>query len=374
MHKMAHSENSSQAENPEERPSFQQPAALYPKRVTMGPGMGYALSAQLKLAGNKFPENGKQPHRPQDKTLGKRLPAGNPSEKDYQTVTADSFDNFEYEPATQFIPEAKKNHYWAVATGLQAVDGLETSGYLRENARAYISGEKTLAETGSLIREYHRQNNDAEHAEADLVSQRIAELLEKGAFFLAPEMLVRIHEYLFQDLDPAVYRPGRFKHERMIKREEILNGDSVLYADPLAYEMSLKGAFSAEAAKSYGTFNTDELKGFCRTIAFLWQIHPFYEGNTRTIAVFSELYLNQLGFDLSNEPFETHARYYREALVRAMYRNASAKIFPDDRFLIRFYENALGFESNELSRNELFCPRLFEDPSLIRNAKPLESR
>jgi len=135
-----------------------------------------------------------------------------------------------------------------------------------------------------------------------------------------------------------------------------------------------KSPFSAEAAKSYGTFNTDELKGFCHTIAFLWQIHPFYKGNTRTIAVFSELYLNQLGLDLSNEPFETHARYYREALVRAMYRNASAKIFADDRFLIRFYENALGFESNELSRNELFCPRLFEDPSLIRNAKPLESR
>lgn len=138
--------------------------------------------------------------------------------------------------------------------------------------------------------------------------------------------------------------------------------------------MSLKGAFSAEATKSYTTFNADELKGFCHTIAFLWQIHPFYEGNTRTVAVFSELYLNQLGFDLSSEPFEAHARYYRDALVRAIYRNAPAEIFPDESFLIRFYENTLGLESNELSRKDLFCQRLFEDPSLIRNAKPLEPR
>ncbi|MCI7505601.1 MAG: Fic family protein [Coriobacteriaceae bacterium] len=128
--------------------------------------------------------------------------------------------------------------------------------------------------------------------------------------------------------------------------------------------MSLKGAFSAEATKSYTTFNADELKGFCHTIAFLWQIHPFYEGNTRTVAVFSELYLNQLGFDLSSEPFEAHARYYRDALVRAIYRNAPAEIFPDESFLIRFYENTLGLESNELSRKDLFCQRLFEDPSL----------
>lgn len=82
-------------------------------------------------------------------------------------------------------------------------------------------------------------------------------------------MLTTIHAYLFQDLDPAVYHPGQFKSERLIKREEILNGDSVLYADPLAYEMSLRGAFANEAAAAYTTFTDEELQRFCRTIAFL---------------------------------------------------------------------------------------------------------
>lgn len=152
------------------------------------------------------------------------------------------------------------------------------------------------------------------------MGQRIVELLARGAFHLAPEMLSRIHKHLFQDLGPTIYHPGAFKTERMVKQEDILNGYSVLYADPMTYDMALRGAFSAEAAKTCSAFNEEDLAGFCHTIAFLWQVHPFYEGNTRTVAVFSGLYLNHLGFDVSNDPFEKHARYFRDALVRAMYQ------------------------------------------------------
>ena len=159
----------------------------------------------------------------------------------------------------------------------------------------------------------------------------------------------------------------------MVKQEEILNGDSVLYADPMAYDMSLRGAFASEAARLYTTFSADELKSFCRFIAFLWRIHPFAEGNTRTVAVFSELYLNYLGFDVTNEPFGKHARFYRDALVRAMYRNAPAGVMPDDSFLVAFYENALGFAENNLSREDLVCMPLFENPDLLRNVDPKEA-
>ena len=288
-------------------------------------------------------------------------------------MSADSFDNFAYEKASEHTSEAARRHYWAVAIGLQDVDGLSVSPYLREVSGEYIAGNATLFETGRLVRQHHATGNDPDHAEADLVSQRIAELLAGGAFYLAPEMLTTIHRHLFQDLDPRVYHPGEFKTERMVKQEEILNGDSVLYADPVAYDMSLRGAFATEQARSYTTFSDDELKGFCRTIAFLWQIHPFYEENTRTVAVFSELYLNHLGFNVTNDPFEKHARFYRDALVRAMYRNAAANVFPDDSFLVSFYENALGRKRNELSREAMMCTSLFENPSLIRNVDPAEA-
>ena len=158
-----------------------------------------------------------------------------------------------------------------------------------------------------------------------------------------------------------------------MKQEEILNGDSVLYADPLAYKMAFQGAFNTEQARSYRTLEGTELSDFCHSIAFLWQIHPFHEGNTRTLAVFSELYLNHLGFSVTNEPFEKHARYFRDALVRAMYRNADAKIYPDETYLIAFYENVLGRANNNLDREELICTALFDEPDLIRNVNPEEA-
>lgn len=288
-------------------------------------------------------------------------------------MTADSFDNFDYEKASAHISESSRRHYWTVAIGLQDVDGLNVSRYLRETAASYIKGERTIVEAGELVRAHHAGNADGACVEADLVSQRIAELLERGAFYLAPEMLSEIHRYLFQDLDQDTYRPGQFKAERMVKQEEILNGDSVLYADPMAYDMSLRGAFASETSKAYTTFSAEELKSFCHFIAFLWQIHPFAEGNTRTVAVFSELYLNYLGFNVTNEPFGRHARFYRDALVRAMYRNAPAGVMPDDRFLVAFYENALGFAENSLSRENLVCAPLFENPGLLRNVDPEEA-
>ncbi len=290
-------------------------------------------------------------------------------------MTAEGLDNFAYEPARSHESEAARRHYWAVAIGLQRVDGLKVSPYVREVATGYVSGERTLEETGRLVRAYHGDTArvDAAHAdtrEADLVAQRIAELLAAAPFYLAPEMLTEIHRYLFQDLDPEVYHPGEFKAERMVKQEDILNGDSVLYADPLAYDMAFRGAFAAEQGKLYTALEGDELAGFCHFLAFLWQIHPFCEGNTRTVAVFSELYLNHLGFNVSNEPFESNARYFRDALVRAMYRNAAAGIFPDGSFLVAFYENALGRRHHKLNREDLICTALFENPSLIRNVDP----
>lgn len=294
-------------------------------------------------------------------------------------MTADSNDNFEYHPASRYERGDARRHHWAVAIGLQAVDGLEVSSYLRELAKGHQKGAYTLDQTGQLIRSHYAERcsslkkkaTDEGTMEADLVSQRIAELLTASPFALDPEILSQIHSYLFQDLDPSVYHPGEFKAERMIKQEEILNGDSVLYADPLAYEMSLRMFFNSEREKDYGVeLKGDALEQFARSIAFLWQIHPFWEGNTRTIAVFSELYLNHLGFRVSNTPFEEHSRYYREALVRAMYRNADAGISQDIRYITWFYDNVLNDAGHSLEREDLICSALFEDSNLLKNLSP----
>lgn len=40
-----------------------------------------------------------------------------------KTLSADSFDNFAYEKASEHTSEAARRHYWAVAIRLQDVDG-----------------------------------------------------------------------------------------------------------------------------------------------------------------------------------------------------------------------------------------------------------
>ena len=59
--------------------------------------------------------------------------------------------------------------------------------------------------------------------------------------------------------------------------------------------------------------------------------------------------------------------------MRAQYRNAAAKIFPDDSFLMRFYKNAIGEDGGEMNRADTICTRLFEDPTLLRNVDPKDA-
>lgn len=284
-------------------------------------------------------------------------------------MTADSPNGGGYMPASDHIPVNERKRYWAVAIGLQAVDGLEVSPYLRSLAQDYEAGERTLVDTGELIRRYHGgPSDDTEESsrEADLVSQRIAELLAASPFALEPEFIPYIHGYLFQDIPE--FNPGSFKTERMMKPEAILNGDTVRYAEPSVYDMSLSAAMRREKRREYGLGLTGAaLSGFCQTVSFIWQVHPFYEGNTRTVAVFSELYLDHLGYSVGNDPFAEHSAYYRDALVRSIYRNPKAAIEADSSYLVAFYDNAVNDAGHSLDRSDLICAQLFDHPELVRN-------
>ena len=282
-------------------------------------------------------------------------------------MSADSLDAFPYETSTRLAGKAMRRHYWATAIGLQAVDGLEVSPYLHEQGRC------TLQETGELIRAYHTAEGSDRQAtaEADLVSQRIAEMLEAGSFAFTPDMLLLVHRTLFQDMDEEAYRPGQYKTERLVKQEDILNGDSVLYADPTMIQTSLDYLFREESRESYGTsLSETDVARLAKFVSLLWQVHPFVEGNTRTVAVFSELYLGSLGFTVGNEPFQKHARYYRDALVRANYRNNEAGILPERGPLEAFYGNLLLDAGHPLNREELICPELFDNPQLLKHIGP----
>lgn len=299
-------------------------------------------------------------------------------------MTADCPDDFPYEPIQEPQSSATRAGYWHTAMGLQDVDDLKPSPYARKLAREHIEGIRGIEETGKLLRLYYQERRSVDDAraanvaepmrgeeEADLVSQRIVEVLTRNAFAFAPFMLTDIHRQLFQDLDPSIYHPGEYKRDALAKREFILNGDSVLYADPSLVTRSLAFAFNDEESYAYDALlDAEQIDHLARFIARIWQVHPFYEGNTRTTAVFAVLYIRYLGFDAENEPFEKHARYFRDALVRANYRNAKAEAMPDRQYLNAFMENLLCGAQHTLHSRDLIVEKLFNNPDLLRNVDP----
>ncbi len=93
-------------------------------------------------------------------------------------------------------------------------------------------------------------------------------------------------------------------------------------------------------------------QGVTRFVSGLWQIHAFGEGNTRTTAVFTIQYLRSIGFDINNDLFAKHSWYFRNALVRANYKNARLGIDYTPIYLERFFRNLLLGEQWDL-RNRI---------------------
>ena len=104
------------------------------------------------------------------------------------------------------------------------------------------------------------------------------------------------------------------------------------------------------------------IEHLCRFISGLWQIHPFPEGNTRTTAVFTIKYLRSLGYKAENDMFKTHSWYFRNALVRANYRNVAKGIEPTTEYLQLFLRNLLFGETNELKNRYLHIRWQSEKP------------
>lgn len=254
----------------------------------------------------------------------------------------------------QSEPGQKENgKLWQTAIGLQQVDGLIPSEYLYKTAKRNIDGEITIEEAKKLIDSYYESRRGSVKdedgtEEADKVSVRIREILAENTFSFTPDLLLSIHKRLFTGIFYKV-KAGQFRDYNISKREWVLDGESVLYASADMIRQTLDYDFCQERAFDYSKLSKEEsVKHLTRFIANIWQIHPFGEGNTRTSAVFAIKYLNSLGFDVNNEPFEKNSWYFRNALVRANYTNMKKGIYMNTEYLEKFFCNLLLGESNEL--------------------------
>ena len=254
-------------------------------------------------------------------------------------------------------PEQRvKAGYWQAAIGLQAVDGLKTSEYLQQTARRNIEGEITIDEARELVNQYYvtktaHDANDEDKEEADRVSSNIVKVLSSPTFDFSTRGYQSVHRRVFEGV---MKHAGELRTYDITKKEWVLEGDTVLYLNWEDLCRAIDYDLEQERAYSYKGKSQDEMiSHLTRFVSKLWQIHAFGEGNTRTTAVFTIQYLRSLGFDVNNEQFARHSWYFRNALVRANYRNVAKGIEYTPVYLERFFRNLLLSEQWDLRNRYL---------------------
>ena len=276
-------------------------------------------------------------------------------------------------------PDKKeKASIWRTAIGLQAVDGLQTSEYLRETALKHIEGEIDIDEARQLIKSYYqskhtREEGDDDRQEADKVSANITKILSSQTLDFSAKGYIALHRRIFE----GVFKhAGKVRDYNITKKEWVLDGDTVHYLNWEDLHRALDYDIEQERQFIYKGLTTDQLiKHIAHFVSDIWQIHAFGEGNTRTTAVFAILYLRDLGYKVENDMFAQHSWYFRNALVRANYRNAVEGIDYAPEYLERFFRNLLLGEQWDLRNRYLHIHPSEEwrvQPNLSPSVKTVE--
>lgn len=244
---------------------------------------------------------------------------------------------------------------------------MKPSEYLKDTARKHIEGEIDIDEAQKLIKSYYqskttRTSIDDNLEEADVVSAHIAKLLGEQSFAFSVVGITSIHRRLFE----GVFKfAGRIRDYDITKKEWVLKGDTVIYVNSEDIRKALEYDLEQERNFVYaGLAHGQMVEHIAKFVSGLWQIHPFGEGNTRTVAVFTIKYLRSIGFYVENDLFANHSWYFRNALVRANYRNAVKGVEPNMKYLVRFFRNLLLGENNELRNRYMVidAPEEWKEP------------
>ena len=81
---------------------------------------------------------------------------------------------------------------------------------------------------------------------------------------------------------------------------------------------------------------------FCESLANLWKIHPFREGNTRTTITFCCQFADEMGFPINRKLFEENSIYVRIALVAYNAYFSDGSNFSKKEYLENIVYDAVG--------------------------------
>lgn len=176
-------------------------------------------------------------------------------------------------------------------------------------------------------------------------------LLKQNDFYLSQDYLFDIHKDVFSGIISAA---GKIRNCNIKRKEECLNGDSVKYSPCDHIMENLDYDFYVENNRNYNDKNIDQkIKLLIKFYSNIWQAHPFFDGNTRSTAIFMIKYLEYLKLNYDNELFFEYFGYLRNALVRNNYSVENSNKVTSE-FLVKFFEKLLKDNSINLDINETY--------------------
>lgn len=161
-----------------------------------------------------------------------------------------------------------------------------------------------------------RDPEELKNMEADYTLLRLSEIAEGESLTQFDfHTLCGLHYWIFQDIYEWAGKPRVINIE---KAEAVLGEISVIYSDCFDIvkdaEEILKRANRFEWEQA--SFE-DVVITFSNFMAELWKVHPFREGNTRTIVTFCSMFIEAQGIYIESDLFKDNAVYMRNALVAA---------------------------------------------------------
>lgn len=185
-----------------------------------------------------------------------------------------------------------------------------------------------------------RDKDMLEEAEADYVAFRLKEIAINplpGDYDY--NHLLKMHEYIFQDIYAWA---GQQRKLNIYKEEPVLGGLSIDYSDVFDIPRDADSILSDMSKKVWKEMDIHEKAiEFSDSLAKLWKVHPFREGNTRTVITFCCQYADAVGITPDRELFEKNAQYVRTALVayNAVFESIGDRSKPE--YLIKIVEDSI---------------------------------
>ena len=160
-----------------------------------------------------------------------------------------------------------------------------------------------------------RNEGELDKAEAELSRARMMLLYDAGFRNFSETALSEIHRYLFGDVYDWA---GQYRKINVIKRERLLAGQSVWYSNCEDIERDLKRVWTRfRRTKWDGITKRQFVKKTSRLFPALWQIHPFREGNTRTVVMLLTFFVEAHRYFFDQDLMAQSAGYVRNAFVLA---------------------------------------------------------